>query len=235
MAKKIVITGVSSGIGFACARFFLDNGCEVIGIGRNNSIEHPNYQFLTLDLSDNSAVEKFIFPQNLENSIFIQNAGIIGEIKPFWKQEVTNTSSVFQINVFSVLTLTQQFIQQVSKGTILFISSGAANKVVKGWSIYSASKAALDQFARTLQAELLHENKEINVKSIAPGVVDTPMQEVIRSCNAVDFPDLQHFQELKQKETLTSPHGIAEKLNYLIEHLADFPEVVFSLREIESI
>src|SRR5690606_31150256 len=138
----LFITGVSSGIGLACARFFLDQGDKVYGIGRRNCITHENYQFLPLDLSDNEAISRFRFPdEDGEKYILINNAGVIGEICPFWEADLSNMQQVIQVNFVALTELTQRFIQSVPSGIILNISSGAGQRPVKGWSAYCASKA----------------------------------------------------------------------------------------------
>ena len=69
--------------------------------------------------------------------------------------------------------------------------------------------------------------------SIAPGVVDTEMQEVIRKSNEVDFSRYQHFVELKATNSLTSPEEVAEKYLYILDHPEKFRECLFSLRDVE--
>ncbi len=234
MKNAFFITGVSSGIGLACARFFLEQGHTVVGIGRNSVIEHDNYSFLKLDLSNAQVVYDFQLPNiKADEFILINNAGVLGDVSPVWEQSDENYSNVLQVNVSAAVLLSKKFINLFDKGLIINISSGAANRAIKGWSAYCASKAALDMFSMTLQEELTHYNKEFVVKSIAPGVVDTNMQSKIRESNPEHFPDSPNFHELYETNQLDNPDLTAKKLNYVIAHLADFNSVVLSLREIQ--
>lgn len=230
----LFITGVSSGIGLACARFFLDQGYKVYGIGRNNSITHENYQFLPLDLSDNEAISRFRFPdKDGEKYILINNAGVIGEICPFWEADLSNMQQVIQVNFVALTELTQRFIQSVPSGIILNISSGAGQRPVKGWSAYCASKAAVNLFSETLADEFEHYNQPFTIKSVAPGVVDTNMQTTIRKATKNKFPDRADFHHLYESQQLDAPEVTAQKLYYLLTHLDTYPATLLSLRSIE--
>jgi len=233
MKSVFFITGVSSGIGLACTRFFLDQGHSVVGIGRNSVVKHDNYSFIQLDLSDTQAVYNFQFPKIKGNDfVLINNAGVLGDVSQVWEQSDENYNNVFQINVTSPVILSKKFINLFDQGLIINISSGAAQRAIKGWSAYCASKAALDMFSMTLQEELTHYNKSFTVKSIAPGVVDTNMQSKIREVLPESFPDSPTFHELYETKQLDSPDLTAKKLNYVIEHIHQFEKVVFSLRDL---
>ena len=81
--KSIFITGTSSGIGFALANKYLDEGWRVYGVSRKRStIEHPNFSSLAFDISD---FEHYTFFDTLFHSIthldlIVLNAGILGDI-----------------------------------------------------------------------------------------------------------------------------------------------------------
>src|SRR5690606_5817181 len=95
---------------------------------------------------------------------------------------------------------------------VLNISSGAGRNPYEGWSSYCTSKAGLDMFTRCVAAEQQSENYPVRVLSIAPGVIDTKMQQVIRDTKPEDFVHLNRFVELKQSGKLVSPGDAADKL-----------------------
>lgn len=92
------------------------------------------------------------------------------------------------------------------------ISSGAATKPYPGWSSYCAAKAAVDHWTRTVGRELEHRGGPITVISVAPGVVETPMQAEIRGMHESDFPKVQRFRDLKSEGILRSPDEVAVEL-----------------------
>lgn len=231
--KTYIIVGVSTGIGLALAEHFLNHGHRVIGIGRKSSIQNPNYSFHQLDLSDENAVHNFTFPEAKENLVFIYNSGVLGEVKPIFRQSEFNAKNVFQINYLAAVALTQKVLKLDYLEQIIYISSGAAKRAIPSWAQYCASKAALDMFAETLQLELQQENKSTVVRSIAPGVVDTPMQTQIRSVSEDDFQTVGNFISLHENKELTSPNEVALKLEKVINNRELFSGVCFSLREVE--
>ena len=69
------------------------------------------------------------------------------------------------------------------------ISSGAAFTVFEGWSAYCAGKAAMDQWVRTAGAEQARRGSRCRLLAVAPGIVETAMQEEIRAASSDDFPE----------------------------------------------
>ncbi len=92
------------------------------------------------------------------------------------------------------------------------ISSGAATKPYPGWSSYCAAKAAVDHWTRTVGKELEERGEPITVVSVAPGVVETPMQAEIRGMHESHFPNVQRFRDLKSEGILRSPSEVARDL-----------------------
>jgi benzil reductase ((S)-benzoin forming) len=228
-----IIIGVSTGIGLGLAEHLLNKGHRVIGIGRKSSIQNPNYSFLQLDLSDERAVHDFTFPEAKENLVFFYNSGILGEVMSISRQSEMNAKNVFQINYLAAFTLTQKVLKLDFLEQIIYISSGAAKRAIPSWSQYCASKAALDMFAETLQLELNTEARDIVVRSVAPGVVDTPMQTLIRETDESDFPSVENFRALHENGELSSPQEVAQKLGKVINNPELFSGVCLSLREVE--
>jgi NAD(P)-dependent dehydrogenase (short-subunit alcohol dehydrogenase family) len=97
---------------------------------------------------------------------------------------------------------------------ILHVSSGAGRNAYPGWSVYCATKAALDRHA---EAVLQDGDPAVRCVSLAPGVIDTGMQAEIRATPASHFPMKERFVQLKQQGALTAPEACAKKLvDYLL-------------------
>ena len=232
--KKVFVTGSSFGIGLALANVFLEKGFKVEGIARRNAIEHPNYMHHTLDLSDLNKVAEFEFStnQDFEEVILINNAGWLGEVKLIGELQNENIQRINDINVTAPFILINSFLSQLNsfngKKTIINISSGAAKYPIKSWGTYCASKAAIDMFSRVIKEE----HPEIDVMSIAPGVVDTAMQKAIREVPEEDFEDSARFHEMHNSGELRSSEDVAKQIADLIENKQIAQETVFSLREL---
>ena len=88
-------------------------------------------------------------------------------------------------------------------------ASGAGSSAYAGWSVYCASKAALDHHAR---AVALDRTPGLRIASIAPGVIDTDMQAEIRATSDDRFPDRHRFEALKRDGKLRLPDDAAREL-----------------------
>ena len=228
------ITGASSGIGEAIAEFLLeDTNNMVIGIARSRTIQHDRYQHHFVDLSEPWSDKIFKSTSfTAEKVVLINNAGSIGPIKPLKLNEEEEIIQNYFLNVTAPTILCKQFIScfenSKSKGIILNISSGAGKNPIHSWSTYCASKSALDMLSQVLQLEY----PSFKVFSVAPGIVDTAMQEEIREADKAHFPDLDRFVAYKEEGELASSELVAEKyVNFLKNHSKQ-KEVLFSIRDL---
>src|SRR5690606_33499832 len=97
---------------------------------------------------------------------------------------------------------------------ILHVSSGAGRSAYPGWSVYCATKAALDRHA---EAVALDVDPLVRACSLAPGVIDTGMQAEIRATPPARFPMKERFVQMKLEGALTSPEACAAALvDYLL-------------------
>ena len=230
------ITGSSSGIGKATAELLLKQGYHVIGLSRSNEIAHPNFTFRPIDLADISAVKLFSFDHEAERVILINNAGILGEVGPVGTIEDAEIVNVININTLAPQILINKFLKRFlnKKGSfhVLNISSGAGKRPIPSWAAYCASKAAIDLFSETVAEELEWKQKDNwFIHSCAPGVVDTKMQEQIRSTSYEQFKLVDNFIAYKENQELYTPDYVASQLFKVINDPASFPETIISVRE----
>ncbi|MFN4123367.1 MAG: SDR family NAD(P)-dependent oxidoreductase [Flavobacteriales bacterium] len=225
MKKKIFITGTSRGIGKALAEKLLeqDQIC-VEGFSRECTISHPQYKHFTVDLTANHGLRNVSF-QNDEQAqclVLINNAGTLGEIDYIGRVSDESLEKGVYLNLTVPMVLTNRFLMtfETFQGMLIIIniSSGAAWNPYDGWGMYCATKAGLDMFAGVLAMELkIKQKKSVHIFSVAPGVVDTAMQDQIRASNADGFSSLAKFQSLKQDGALQDTHQVASRLIKLIQ------------------
>lgn len=235
MSKTYIITGVSRGIGKALAEHFLSKNQSVIGIGRTNTIQNPNFHFIELDLLDSSSILNFQLPTTeSEEIILINNAGIIGDIERISVMKTDCIDEIMQVNVIAPIRLTRkisQFCGNEKQFTLVNISSGAGKRPIPSWAGYCASKAAIDLFSHTFLLEERELGKSTKVYSVAPGVIDTDMQVQIRATAENSFSSLENFQNLKSDNKLETPERIALKLDKLLS-MPFSDDVLFALNDI---
>lgn len=229
------ITGTSSGLGLALAQLLLeDNQNIVIGISRRKTIDHDRYHHVAHDLKTppNSTLFEPV-DESYTKITLINNAGSLGPIKAAHLQTPEEILENYMINLSTPSIMSAQFIKAYEGHTaqlmIINVSSGAGKHPISSWSTYCASKAGLDLFSEVLQLE----NPQCKVLSLAPGIVDTPMQTEIRSSDPKLFPDHARFVEYKKDGELASAEEVAQKYLKAINQINLFDKVVVSVRDID--
>jgi benzil reductase ((S)-benzoin forming) len=237
--KHFFITGTSKGIGKALAELLLkDHSNRVTGISRTNTIKHVNYNHITTDLSNTGDTESIFFPDLKEDDeiALINNSGVITEILRNGKMKNSGIINDFNVNIVSPAILMNNFIKKyqyyTNKRTILNISSGAGRHPVDAWSVYCASKSALDMISQTINIEQNFQPAENRIKilSLAPGVVDTDMQLKLRETNEKEFSEYKKFINLKNNNELANPEQIAKSILKIVENPDPFENVILDIR-----
>jgi benzil reductase ((S)-benzoin forming) len=234
------ITGTSRGIGKALAEAILEKEeVKVVGLSRTNTLSHSDFRFVEMDLANMDDVNFWKFPdfKSADKIILVNNAGIVGQVKHTGGIDNDAFARLYAINLTAPCILINNFLKTYGQKNvplvIMNISSGAGKNPIDGWGPYCASKAALDMFSRVVAEELaISGKKHIHIFSVAPGIVDTAMQDEIRRASVEDFSRIQQFTEYKTSGQLLQPDLIARKLISILDLPEKFPETVFSVKDI---
>ncbi len=221
MAHYYFITGASQGIGAALYRELMKHSeNRVTGIARKNREAFPS--FIESDLTDQKAYlphfKKWLetLPETAQSVNLINNAGSVEPIEQVGALDPLKTHQSLLLNIEAPLLLSNLFVETLQDRPftrrILNISSGAARNPYSGWSIYCTTKAAIDHFSRTFALEQSEKPFPIQIASVAPGVIDTPMQSIIRQSSEEAFPSLNRFVTLKESGGLKSAKETAKEL-----------------------
>ena len=192
--KLVVITGASSGIGEATARYFTAKGASVIlGARRADRIEKiasalrdagGAARAFACDVTDPEQVKSLIAEAKRgagRLDALVNNAGVIDPIARLGDSDPAAWSHVVDVNLKGVyygLRYAIPVMLEQGGGTIINLSSGAATSPLEGWSHYCATKAAVLSLTRV--ADLEYRSKGLRVIGLSPGTVATTMQEQIR-------------------------------------------------------
>ena len=188
--KLALVTGANRGIGLSVLKKFSENGADVIACARrknekfeqlilNISKKYKNkITPVYFDLSQENEIEQGIKTINAISNkieIIVNNAGI-DQVSLFQMTSIEKIKEIFDVNFFSQLRLTQKLMKIMiknKKGSIINISSNAAEECDAGRAGYASSKAALIAFTKVLSKELGSFN--IRVNAVAPGLTNTNM------------------------------------------------------------
>lgn len=234
------ITGTSSGIGKAITEKALQIDDSIVyGFSRTNGIQNPKYHHTSIDLAkieDVKNIDLIVHPDAYK-VILINNSGTIGDIKPVGKLSNDSIENLFNINTISPSIIANKFIEAYQKVNtslvIINISSGAARHPIESWATYCASKAAIDMLSQVIQAENGYDLKgKLRVFSIAPGIVNTNMQKMVRESNPKDFPHHEKFVGYYTKGQLVSTDSVATKIFEIIDKPERHQNVLIDVRQL---
>ncbi|AJC21635.1 SDR family oxidoreductase [Pandoraea pulmonicola] len=236
-----ILTGASRGLGAALARGLLAPGTHLVTLARRTdddlatlaAAKGVSLEQIPVDLSDADAAARVAervcaaLPRDAGRYLLINNAGTVNPVaNSAVLDDAGAIGAAFTLNVTSVMLLTSRFLAATqglaAQRQIVNISSGAGRNPNAGWAVYCSTKAALDMYTRVVNAE--HREHGVRAVSLAPGVVDTGMQETIRSSSVESFPALARFQDLKASGKLSSPEDVARRILALAER-DDFGQI----------
>ncbi|MBI3716844.1 MAG: SDR family NAD(P)-dependent oxidoreductase [Betaproteobacteria bacterium] len=155
-----------------------------------------------------------------ERAVLINNAGVVGPVGRFDRIDGEALQANLQVNLVGPMQLATLFANATrsiaDRRLIVHISSGAAKRAIAGWSAYCVAKAGLEMAARVAALEAAQHDPALTICSLAPGVVDTPMQGRVRATSADDFPDVERFRGMKADGALRPAADVAQDIIRLI-------------------
>ena len=187
--KVALITGSASGIGEATARLFASEGANVVMADiqdqRGEKVaEEIGADYVHLDVSkeeDVKAAITYAVDKYGRLDCIFNNAGIAGAVAPLDKETVEMFDRTLSVNLRGVFLGTKyaaDVMRRQGSGSIVNTSSTAAIRTGYGNHIYSASKAGVLQFTKSVAMELGESN--IRVNCVLPGFIPTPMIAMAR-------------------------------------------------------
>lgn len=228
MAKEVLITGSSRGIGKACAIYLAKNGFDIV-LHCNKNISKAeevlaeikeigvNGRTLQFDIKDRNACREAISSDITTHGCYygtVLNAGIAKDnVFPIMEDEewddVINTNLGGFYNILKPIVMAM--IEERIKGRIVAMSSISGLRGNRGQVNYSASKAGIIGAVKALSLELA--KRKITVNAIAPGIIDTDMIQ--------DIPQ-DEVKKLIPMKRFGKPEEVASLVNYLMSEDAGY-------------
>src|SRR5690606_10897466 len=184
MSKRAIITGANSGLGYATAKKFCENGIKTYVIGRTKERTEqactelgPNAIPILFDLNNLKDIPALIegIAKDGPIDILVNNAGINMK-KEFLDVTDEEFQSILHTNVFSVFAISREVVKVMKEnkgGSIVNISSMASQYGIPKVIAYSASKGAIETMTRAMAVELA--SFGIRVNCVAHGFIKTKM------------------------------------------------------------
>lgn len=200
---KIVITGVTRGLGRALVEEFIRAGHTVIGCGRSGDaifdlrMTHPApHDFSVLDVALDNKVAIWaarVLENDTAPDLLINNAGIMNRLAPVWEQDDREFTKLVDVNIRGTQNMIRHFVPAMvarGRGVIVNLSSGWGRSVSAEVGPYCMSKWAIEGLTKALAEEL---PKGMSAVPLNPGVIDT---EMLRSCwsdGAAAYPKAEEW------------------------------------------
>lgn len=224
--KNVVITGGTTGIGFATAKAFINAGANVLITGRNAdnlqkaaaAINSPRLTTVVSDtsnLTDISVLEEAVVEHGAKLDVLFLNAGI-ASFSPIEHTTEADFDAQFNTNVKGSFFTLQKLIPHLADGSsVIFTSSTVATASGVNTSVYSATKGAVNKVAQIAANELAP--RKIRVNIVSPGPTQTEGLDGVASAEAKDF-----LASSTALQRLGKPEEIANAVLFLASANASF-------------
>ncbi|MHB1531085.1 glucose 1-dehydrogenase [Acidithiobacillus sp.] len=231
--RRALVTGASGGLGQAIAKTLADAGAQVAvhyrkGQGEAEAVvaairkKHGKAQAFPADISDPKAVEGLL--QEIEKAfggldILVNNAGMDGPRAIVGEDDPQVWEKILAVDLLGPYYCARQTIPRMEKagrGVIINITSVHEFIPWEGYSAYTSAKAALSMFAKTLAQETA--DKGIRVVAVAPGAIQTPINQSVWS----DSASLKDLDQKIAMERLGKPEEVAQVVAFLASDLASY-------------
>jgi NAD(P)-dependent dehydrogenase (short-subunit alcohol dehydrogenase family) len=220
--RHIVITGTTRGLGEALVDEVLSGpDTRVLALARDFTGAQkadPRITTRHCDLSDPAtlpgAAEFAEFLRGAAVGVLVNNAAVVEPVGAIGSLGADQLARAVTVNLTAPMLLTNAFLAGQPAGQaarVLFVSTGAAHRVIQNWAAYSATKRGAEEFFTHLAGE----RPDVAVVIIQPGVIDTGMQAVLRRS---DFPEHQRFVDRYEQGELRSAREVAADI--ATNHLA---------------
>ena len=179
-----LVTGASSGIGFAIATELLERGYDILAVSRTEGrldelrrrFPEREIAFLPFDLTSEEACFRLLKEtEGMTIDVFVDSAGF-GDIGFLEKTSLSKEIDMVKLNDIATLILGKSFLLRFlekGKGKLLFVSSAASFGPAPYMSLYHATKAFVTYLVHGYHRELKRRKSSVSVSLLLPGPVDS--------------------------------------------------------------
>jgi NAD(P)-dependent dehydrogenase (short-subunit alcohol dehydrogenase family) len=218
--RAAIVTGVSRGLGESLAHVLLEQGFHVLGIGRSSGtrLTGPNYRFTAFDFAYPARVGDVLRASFADLAAkqpayvcLVNNAAVGTPVGVLGKLDAGAIADSVAVNLTAPVALCDLFCRVFADDAverrIINVSSGAAGNAMPGMANYCIAKAGLEMLTRVLAAE--QRGDRFRAVTVRPGIIDTGMQEQMRSQPKEVLPGVALFEGFHKGGHLVPPDTTA--------------------------
>lgn len=221
--KTIVITGASSGIGFALAEYFGKKGHRVYGLSRK-VVENAYFTSIPTDITEKEQVERAIhriLEEQGRVDVLINNAGMgmVGPVEDASKEEIIRLFNLNLVGVVQMMSAVLPTMRKQKKGHIVNISSIGSEMGLPFRGFYSASKSAVDKVTEAIRYEVSPWNIEVctlHLGDIKTNIADHRVKSEVSSPYRATFQKVYALMNTHVDEGM-EPDGVAAYMERLLQ------------------
>ena len=221
--KTIVITGASSGIGFALAEYFGKKGHKVYGLSRK-VVENAYFTSIPTDITEKEQVERAIhciLEEQGSIDVLINNAGMgmVGPVEDASKEEIIRLFNLNLVGVVQMMSAVLPTMREQKKGHIVNISSIGSEMGLPFRGFYSASKSAVDKVTEAIRYEVSPWNIEVctlHLGDIKTNIADHRVKSEVSSPYRATFQKVYALMNTHVDEGM-EPDGVAAHMERLLQ------------------
>ncbi|MET1249438.1 (S)-benzoin forming benzil reductase [Sporolactobacillus sp. STCC-11] len=233
--EMALVTGVSKGLGFQISKILTEQNIEVIGLSRSTNEKVQSlitnskgrYSHISADLTHLDEIESLmkrvcerIADAKPHKLYVVNNASMVEPIERVGFLDHHAIQKAVQLNLLAPMlinnTLLKELRNEAFEVIIVNVTSGAAERPIHGWSVYNATKAAVNMHTEVAGLEQENTKESNKIVAFSPGIMDTEMQDTIRSAEEDAFADINTFLGFKTNGNLRQPSEVAKALIGLI-------------------
>ncbi len=220
--RTAVVTGAGRGLGAALATALAGRGLALGLCGRTAPPAPPGADAVcrAVDVADGRALGRFageVVARFGRIDVWVNNAAVLEPVGPLAEADLDAVARLVAVDLTGVLAGSAVFAAHVRTrpggGVLVNVSSGAAGTPYEGWAPYGAAKAGVEQATEIVGRE--ERAAGLRAFAVAPGVVDTAMQDRVRAASDRTFPAVGRFRRLHAEGRLSPPSWVAD---WILEH-----------------
>ncbi|MEM7540063.1 MAG: SDR family NAD(P)-dependent oxidoreductase [Pseudomonadota bacterium] len=232
--RQVLITGHSSGLGEALARYHLETDDAVLGISRRRpALTDDALISMQCDLADTAALEKTL--STIESSrgtihLAYLNAGVLQPFRDMVDTPLQDIRAAMEVNVWANKIILDWMCQlDTPPEQVVLVSSGAGVNGNRGWGSYALSKATLNMLTQLYRDEL----PATHLCALAPGLIHTAMQDYIKTVDATRFSSTARLQQAMGTAGMPPPEIVAQRIGQALSAIRNAPSGSYlDLREL---